>query len=86
MKLHLFWPAILATVLTSLLHAQDAPRQRVQIQDPNELRQDPDYPKLKGDWEVKSVQHDGNLTAAQIGQKAGDVISMIPFDRGLMFS
>ncbi len=42
------------------------------------LADDPDYGKLMGKWIVRSVTSDGDLTPAQIGQKDGDIISIVP--------
>lgn len=38
---------------------------------------DPDFEKLMGKWIVRSVDSDGELTPAQIGQKEGDIISIV---------
>ena len=45
---------------------------------------DPDFQHLMGKWIVTSVEHDGELTPAQIGQKKGDIISIVPRDDGTL--
>lgn len=46
---------------------------------------DPDFEHLMGKWIVISVEHDGELTPAQIGQKKGDIISIVARDNQAHF-
>lgn len=47
---------------------------------------DLDVEKLKGKWSVVSVEHDGEFTPAQIGQREGDIISIVENDAAIVFS
>jgi hypothetical protein len=54
------------------------------LNDPNGVVSDPDYPRFRGHWIVKSVMVDGEFSAAQVGQKPNDMITVGKSDEGVI--
>ena len=78
--------SITVTVVTYAQEPKNVTEPTTESSAESDTTEDPDFPQLMGKWIVTSVEHDGKWTPAQIGQKPGDIISIVPRNDRAFFS